>query len=94
MRKLLFAALVAVCATFPGEVSANPSLFSIEASTESNISDQTLQSRIAEATGYPLDEIERLFESGNIQISEGDGYVLVTVNRLEGIGIVIMIEDL
>lgn len=94
MRKLLFAALVAVCATFPGEVSATPSLYSIEASTESNISDQVLVSRISEASGYSIYEVESLFEVGEIQISEGDGYFIVTISSSDGAGIVIMIEDL
>jgi len=94
MRKLLFAALVAVCTTFPGKVSATDSVCLIEYSSHSSISTDNLVSKISNASGYSIDEVALLYVEGNIQVSEGDGFIVVTINRSGGIGEVIMIEDL
>ena len=98
MRKMLFTALLALCAIFPGEVCAN-SAFSVNQSITVSAStdniDPALLDRIfeayAEANECSCNEARQQYEEGDLVIEKVmDGYV---ARSAEGNGIILVLGD-
>ncbi len=100
MRKMVFVALVAMCAAFPGKVCAETfylSNFSIEQSGV-EIDDVTLEwiiNQVVDQTGYSFTEIRNQYDSGTLTIQKvPNGYEITFQAQADGgMGIIIIATE-
>ncbi len=98
MRKTVFVALVALCATFSGKVCAETSqssMVTIECA-QGEIDDVTLEwviNQVVDQTGLSYSNIRSQFENGTLQIEKVlSGYeVLFQAEADGGMGIIIIV---
>ncbi len=108
MRKILIVALVALSATFQGEVCAENSHFFTFQSSTSQLGFQTLQNaevndvllewifnQVVDQTGMTYHEVRSLYDAGSLTIEKvSEGYEVTFSSAEGGIGILIMEDDL
>ena len=89
MRKLVLVALVALCATFQGEVCAENSYSDILISnSDSKIGDIELEwvlNQVVDQTGLTYAEVRSLYDSGKLTIEKvEEGYRVTIENGADG----------
>ena len=99
MKNLLFVALVALCATFPGEVCAETKVQNLDKELYlqngfGEIELEWILGQVVDQTGLTYNEVRSQYEFGELVIKKGEGNYEVTLKLKDGIGTILILADL